>query len=110
MIQNWFERLYDTTGINLSFVYDSYDRGKFLAGIEITLELAVICIVLSVIIGVIGAWLQRSQFRLTNALVRAYVALFRNTPPIVQLFFFFFVLGGLLTFHTDSGVFRLSNF
>jgi len=109
-MQNWFEHLYDVTGINLSFVYDSYDRGKFLSGIELTLEMAMICIVLSVIIGIVGAWLQNSQFRITNALVRAYVALFRNTPPIVQLFFFFFVLGGVFSFHTHTGVFRLSNF
>jgi polar amino acid transport system permease protein len=109
-IASWFERLYDVTGINLSFVYDSYDRGRFLAGIQLTLELALICIVLSIAIGVIGAWLQGSRFRITNALIRAYIALFRNTPPIVQLFFFFFVVGGFLTIHTDSGVFRLSNF
>ena len=66
-IASWFERLYDVTGINLSFVYDSYDRGRFLAGIQLTLELALICIVLSIAIGVIGAWLQGSRFRITNA-------------------------------------------
>ncbi|HEV7416618.1 MAG TPA: amino acid ABC transporter permease [Tianweitania sediminis] len=109
-IENWFLWLYDTTDINLSIVYDSYDRGRFLAGILLTLELAVICIVASIVIGVVGAWLQGSQFRLTNAIVRGYVALFRNTPPIVQLFFFFFAIGGVLTFQTGDGTFRLSNF
>jgi len=108
-IAKWFHGLYDTTGINLSFIYDSYDRGRFLAGIQLTLELALICIVISIAIGVVGAWLQGSRFRITNALVRAYIALFRNTPPIVQLFFFFFVVGHFFTFHTASGVFRLSN-
>ena len=58
----------------------------------------------------IGAWLAASRLRVTNALVRAYVALFRNTPPIVQLFFFFFVIGGMLTFRTEHGTFQLSNF
>lgn len=109
-VETWFLWLYDSTGVNLSFVYDSYDRRRFLAGILLTLELAAICIAASVLIGVVGAWLQGSRFRVTNALVRGYVALFRNTPPIVQLFFFFFALGGLLTFQTESGVFRLSNF
>jgi polar amino acid transport system permease protein len=109
-VENWFLWLYDSAGINLSIGYDSYDRGRFLAGILLTLELAVICIIASVLIGIVGAWLQGSRFRVTNAIVRGYVALFRNTPPIVQLFFFFFAVGGLLTFQTQSGTFRLSNF
>lgn len=102
-IENWFRWLYDATGINLSIFYDDYDRGRFLEGILITLELSVACIVASIAIGIVGAWLAGSQFRLTNRLVRGYVALFRNTPPIVQLFFFFFVLGGFLTFPAPGG-------
>lgn len=109
-IEAWFRWLYDATGINLTIFYDSYDRERFTEGILITLKLSASCIVASVAIGIVGAWLAGSRFRVTNALVRAYVALFRNTPPIVQLFFFFFVLGGILTFQTDSGTWRLSNF
>jgi polar amino acid transport system permease protein len=108
--ETWFRRLNDVSGINLVYIYDSYDRGRFLAGVVLTLELAAICVVASIIIGVVGAWLQGSRFRITNALIRGYVAMFRNTPPLVQLFFFFFVLGGVLTFRTESGVFQLSNF
>lgn len=106
----WFRWLYDATGINLTIFYDAYDRRRFLEGVLLTLQLSVACIIASVIIGIIGAWLAGSRFRVTNALVRGYVALFRNTPPIVQLFFFFFVLGGIFTFQTESGVWRLSNF
>ncbi|MGD9769866.1 MAG: amino acid ABC transporter permease [Pseudolabrys sp.] len=109
-IDDWFRRLYDTSGINFTYLYDAYDRGRFLAGIVLTLELATICIIASIVIGVVGAALHGSRFRVTNALVRGYVALFRNTPPLVQLFFFFFVLGGLLTFKTPYGTFQLSNF
>jgi polar amino acid transport system permease protein len=106
----WFRRLYDTSGINFTYIYDAYDRTRFLAGIVLTLELAAICIVATIVIGVTGAALHGSRFRITNALVRGYVALFRNTPPLVQLFFFFFVLGGLLTFKSSYGTFQLSNF
>lgn len=109
-IEAWFRWLYDATGINLTIFYDSYDRRRFIEGVVLTLQLSVACIVASVVIGIVGAWLAGSRFRVTNALVRGYVALFRNTPPIVQLFFFFFVLGGIFTFQTESGVWRLSNF
>lgn len=109
-METWFRWLYDATGINLTIFYDPYDRTRFLEGILLTLELSLACIGASVVIGLVGAWLQGSRFRITNALVRAYVALFRNTPPIVQLFFFFFVLGGIFTFQTDAGTWRLSNF
>lgn len=108
-IEAWFRWLYDATGINLTIFYDSYDRERFLEGILLTLQLSASCIAASVVIGIIGAWLAGSRFRVTNALIRGYVALFRNTPPIVQLFFFFFVLGGILTFQTESGTWRLSN-
>lgn len=109
-IEAWFRRLYDTSGINLTYLYDSYDRSRFFAGIVLTLELAAICIVFSIIIGIIGAALHGSRFRATNALVRGYVAFFRNTPPLVQMFFFFFVFGTLFTFKTSYGTIQFSNF
>lgn len=109
-IEDWFRRLYDASGINFTYIYDGYDRARFVAGVLLTLELAAICIVASIAIGIIGAALHGSRFRITNALIRGYVALFRNTPPLVQLFFFFFVLGGLFTFPTSRGVFQFSNF
>lgn len=109
-MESWFRWLYDATGINLTIFYDPYDRERFIEGVLLTFQLSFACIGASVAIGLVGAWLQGSRFRVTNAFVRAYVALFRNTPPIVQLFFFFFVLGGIFTFQTDAGTWRLSNF
>jgi polar amino acid transport system permease protein len=109
-IADWFRRLYDSSGINFTYIHDAYDRGRFLAGIALTLELAAICIVASIAIGIFGAALQSSRFRVTNAFVRGYVALFRNTPPLLQLFFFFFVLGGIFTFNTPHGTIKFSNF
>ena len=61
-----------------------------------TLELSVVCIVLSVLIGVAGAWLQGSRLRITRKVVYWYIQFFRNTPPLVQLYFFYFGIGSLL--------------
>jgi polar amino acid transport system permease protein len=61
-----------------------------------TIRLSAICLVLSVLIGIVGAWLQGSRLVLVRGLVQAYVQFFRNTPPLVQLYFFFFAIGSLL--------------
>jgi polar amino acid transport system permease protein len=61
-----------------------------------TVKLSVVCIVLSVVIGIAGAWVQGSRFRIARTIVHWYIQAFRNTPPLVQLYFFYFGLGSLL--------------
>ena len=100
----WFRVLYDTTGINLPFIYDSYDRGRLIDGFFMTVQLSVTCLFFSVIIGMIGAWLQGSPLKWTRRLVNGYIQLFRNTPPLVQLYFFYFAIGSMLPkIATDYG-------
>ena len=93
---DWFKVLYDDTGINLPFLYDSYDRGRMVDGFFMTVKLSVVCLIFSVIIGMIGAWLQKSPLKWTRRIVSGYIQLFRNTPPLVQLYFFYFAVGTLL--------------
>jgi polar amino acid transport system permease protein len=95
-VWDWFRWLYDTTGINLTIFYDAFDRGRFASGFWMTVKLSVICIVLSVVIGIVGAWIQRSRLRVARTIVYWYIQAFRNTPPLVQLYFFYFGLGALL--------------
>src|SRR6478609_1198185 len=95
-VWNWFRWLYDTTGINLTIFYDAFDRGRFASGFWMTVKLSVICIVLSVVIGIVGAWIQGSRLRVARTLVYWYIQAFRNTPPLVQLYFFYFGLGSLI--------------
>ena len=94
---DWFRWLYDATGINLTIFYDSFDRNRFVNGFFTTLKLASSCVVLSVAVGVIGAWLQGSRLGLTRKIVYWYIQFFRNTPPLVQLYFFYFGVGHLVT-------------
>lgn len=95
-IYDWFRHLYDTTGIDLIFIYDPFDRARTIKGFVLTFELSVITIVLSLIIGVIGAWLQRSEFVWLRRVIAGFISAFRNTPPLVQIYFFYFGLGFLL--------------
>ena len=99
----WFKQLYITTGINLSIAYDPFDRTRFLHGLLVTIELSAITIVLSIVIGVIGAWLQSSRLVWTRRIVGGYIHFFRNTPPLVQLYFFYFGLSSLLPVVTRFG-------
>ena len=95
-VPEFFRWLSDAHGINLSIAYDAYDAGRFLKGLWTTVWLSVVCIVLSIAIGVVGAWLQGHRSRVVRVLVAGYVQFFRNTPPLVQLTFFYFAVGGLL--------------
>ena len=95
-IADFFRWLSDAHGINFSIFYDSFDRGRFVHGIWTTIGLSAICLFLSIVIGIVGAWLQGSRFTLTKRIVQGYIQFFRNTPPLVQLFFFYFAVGSLL--------------
>lgn len=88
--------LHDTYGVNLVHFYDGFERARLLRGMWTTIQLATICILLSVAIGILGAWLQGSRLRLLKAVVQGYIQFFRNTPPLVQMYFFYFALGPLM--------------
>ena len=93
---DWFRVFYQDTGINLTFIYDSYDRNRLIDGFWMTVWLSLICLALSVAIGVIGAWAQGAHSKILRRCVSAYIEFFRNTPPLVQLYFFYFALGSIM--------------
>ena len=95
-IQAWFQHLYETTGLNFTIFYDPYDWHRYVGGLRTTLLLGVATILASLAIGAVGALLQSSPSRLLRGLVNGFVVLFRNTPPLVQIFFFYFGIGTLL--------------
>lgn len=95
-VEGFFRWLSDTHGLNFTIFYDSFDARRFLLGLWTTVSLSAICIVLSIVIGVVGAWLQTSPLKTTRRIVNGYIQFFRNTPPLVQLFFFFFALSSVL--------------
>src|ERR1700730_3160985 len=95
-IYDWFRDFYERTGINLTFIYDDFDRARMIRGFILTIELAVITIIVSILVGVAGAWLQGSKFVWIRRIVAGFISFFRNTPPLVQIYFFYFGLGYLL--------------
>jgi polar amino acid transport system permease protein len=95
-VAGWFRSLHHATGIKLTIFYDGYDRARFLKGFVTTVELSAYCLVLSVVLGAVAAWLGGSRVAAVRGGVNGFVALFRNTPPLVQLYFFYFALGPAL--------------
>lgn len=96
-VWQWFEWLYDVHGINLTIFYDSYDRERFAWGIVMTVVLSTVCMATSVAIGIVGAWLQQSHLIWLRRFVQGYIQFFRNTPPLVQLYFFYFAVDATLS-------------
>jgi len=103
-IWDWFRVLHATTGIKLTIFYDAFDRARFFNGFLTSIRLMAICLVLSVVIGVVGAWIQGSRLRVLRLLTQGYIQIFRNTPPLVQLYFFYFALGSYLKVATSNGL------
>jgi len=103
-VWDWFRTLHATTGINLTIFYDSFDRARFLNGFLTSVELMGLCLVASVAIGVVGAWLQGVRFWGVRAITQGYIQFFRNTPPLVQLYFFYFALGSYLRMTNPMGL------
>ena len=93
---DWFRALHGTTGIKLTIFYDNFDRARFFNGFLTSVRLMTVCLVASVVIGVVGAWIQGSRLKLLRLVTQGYIQFFRNTPPLVQLYFFYFALGSYL--------------
>jgi polar amino acid transport system permease protein len=101
---DWFRELHASTGIKLTIFYDAFDRARFVNGFLTSVRLMALCIVASVAIGVMGAGVQRSRLTLIRVTMAAYIQFFRNTPPLIQLYFFYFALGSYLRVTNEIGL------
>jgi len=102
--QEFFRELAQTNPKwNFIYLYDPVQTERVLSGLWMTIKLSVVCVALSVVIGVVGAWLQGSPIRWLRMLVQGYIQFFRNTPPLVQLLFFYFALGQFTPTYAPDG-------
>ena len=88
--------LRDKTEVNLTLLYDAYDRRVFFNGIAHTLALMTGAIVFSLLVGVAGALLVEARWPLVGPLVRAIGFYGRTAPPLLMMYLVFFGLGSLL--------------
>ena len=88
---------------NFIWMYEPVQQGKILTGIWMTIKLSIACLIFSVVIGLFGAFAQGSSNRLLRMVVQGYIQFFRNTPPYVQLLFFYFALGQFTPTYSPDG-------
>jgi polar amino acid transport system permease protein len=96
VIAGFFQWLNDAYGLNFSIFYDPFDQARFLKGLWTTIAICIASILASLALGLLGTWIAGGRWRLGRVLVRVYVQFFRNTPPLVQLSFFYFAVASLL--------------
>ena len=65
---------------------------QLLQGLEVTVGASLICIVLAVLWGCLAAAVISLRLPGLTQLLRAYTSIFRNTPLLVVMFFFFYGL------------------
>jgi len=88
---------------NFIWIYESSQRTKILSGILMTIKLSIACLIFSVLIGILGAFAQGSKNSFIRLFVQSYIQFFRNTPPFVQLLFFYFALGQFTPTYSPDG-------
>ena len=100
---------------DFSAVWSHFDM--LLIGLVGTVKLAAVSVVLGVIVGFIVALMRLSHRRVLRSPATAFVEFYRNTPPIVHFFWFFYALpivmgvsfapftAAMLALSTQSGAF-----
>jgi polar amino acid transport system permease protein len=80
--------------MNYQFQFDAVFAAwpLLLKGTWITIQLSLIATVLGLVVAIFCAWGKTSGPGWLRFLVNAYIEVIRNTPFLVQLFFFFFAL------------------
>jgi polar amino acid transport system permease protein len=83
--------------VNYSFQFDAVFAAwpLLLRGTWITIQLSLTATVLGLAVAIVCAWIKTSGPKPLRAVVNVYIELIRNTPFLVQLFFFFFALPAL---------------
>lgn len=80
---------------NLEMLVTRYGM-NFLNGLGNTLLLALIAVVIGCIIGAVVAIMRLSKSKFLNVIAAVYTEVIRDTPLLLQLYFFYFLLPDLL--------------
>lgn len=79
----------------------AWAAGPLLQGLWITLEISVLSLFCTLILGLTAALFRLSDSFTARALAHSYLELIRNTPLLIQIFFVYFVISPVL----DIGAF-----
>lgn len=80
-------------GFDVGFLIDKFPY--LLTGLKMTIIISGLSIILSLVIGLLGAVITTAKVPILSQISTIYVELFRNTPLLVQIFLLFFGLPSL---------------
>ena len=80
--------------LNFNFVWQN--RQLLTSGLAVTLELSLVALLLSILVGIVGAYARISPLRPLSTAAAGYVEIVRNTPLLLVMYFVYF---GLPSFH-----------
>lgn len=102
-----FEKFKVSSGFDFIYLRDQFEFSRMVDGLYVSFQLIFWCLSLSLVIGLLGVMAQETRYRAVRFFLRAYVEIFRNTPPYIQLLFFYFGVGSLLSSVAAHFGFRL---
>ena len=91
--------LKENTGIDLSYVYDTYDRRQFARGLMYTLLLTALSILVTLVLGTLAAIVAEARVPVLSSLTFLTLSAGRKIPPLLTMYLVFFGLGGVLLSH-----------
>ncbi len=81
--------------MEFDLTYLSAQGPALMRGLWLTIQVSLLSIILSVVVGLTGAAIRVLEVPILDKLVIAYVEFIRNTPLLAQLFFIFYGLPGI---------------
>lgn len=91
-VARFSQQLANNGGLNFTFLYDRFDQTRFLTGILNTLLLSGGGIILSLAMGLFGAYAVTERVPLWARFVSILVRFCRNSPPLLLLYLCYFGL------------------
>jgi polar amino acid transport system substrate-binding protein len=89
-LHKWGLWLQEHTGLNLTFIYDQYDRYIFFKGLLYTILLMVCCVFFSLLLGALASVVVDARWRWPARLIRGLATYLRMTPPLLLMYLIFF--------------------
>lgn len=84
------------TDMDLSYLYDGYDRGRFFTGLLTTIVLMVVCVCGSIAVGSVAAVLIETRWFVLARLTHWGCHVGRMTPPLLVIYLLVFGVGTTL--------------
>lgn len=88
--------------MEISFLMEGKNLSRLLGGLGVTLQIAIISILLSAVLGIILGIIMTSKNRIVKVICRTYLEAMRIIPILVWLFIFFFGIPKATGIHIDA--------